>query len=228
MPVRWRLLLVAAGFAGGTAASGAVTIAAGLALAAGSLATRRGNALGAVLLALGIGAGAAQLRVRAGTDARDADAAGASVSGWLRLDGDIAALRPLERQGRGGGLAIDLDVHEFAGRSAVTIASRRVRLLLWEGGTGWELGDRIRLVSRLRAPLGLCNDRHDPQADSLRRREIVALAVLGGDQAVDRQPGGARNWILRWRGRIARALGDAAPGRAGGILRALVVGDRAK
>ncbi len=228
LPFRWRLLLVAAGFAGGTAASWPVAIAAGLALAAGSLAARRESAFGAVLLALGIGAGVAQVRVRAWPDARDANAPEVATPGWVRLDGDIAALRPLERQGRPGGLAIDLDVQEFESRNGATVRPRHVRLLLWEGGEGWELGDRIRLVSRLRAPLGLCNDEHDSQAESLRRREIAALAVLGGDQSVDRWPGRSRSWILRWRGRIARALSDAAPGRAGGVLRALVVGDRAK
>ncbi len=223
---RWRLPLVALGFIGLSLFSSLwATMAAGGVLAAGAMLSRRRTHLGQALLALGLGAALGV--VREGLfDFGPPLISTLPRAPWVRLEGEVVSSRPLEASETA--VAIDLLVRRVSGIRNAGVRGRLLRLFIWEARSGWQIGDRMRLATQLKAISGLCNDGADPQGSRLKHRGVVAVAAVGDDRSISRLDANGAGWLLRWRGRINRALGEAVPGRAGGLLQALIVGDRSQ
>ncbi len=114
-------------------------------------------------------------------------------------------------------------------RGAVPVTGRLL-VYIREGRTPWVTGDRVRLVSKLRRPrnYGLPGEYDFVRQLALKGLFVTAGCRQAGDLILIRQ---RALFPLRHRiDRLALRLGDfisqAVPGEEGGILRALLLGDR--
>lgn len=106
-------------------------------------------------------------------------------------------------------------------------AAGNVRVTVRNAYRHWRHGDVIRAPLRLRAPRNW--DEHFDYTAYLARRQIYHVAYLHNDwdvRLVRREGGGVRGWIETGRRRIGRFLERVFEPGTGGLLKALVVGDR--
>ena len=106
-------------------------------------------------------------------------------------------------------------------------ATGNVRVTVRNAYRHWRYGDVVRVPLRLRKPKNW--DEHFDYAAYLARRQIYHVAYLHNDwdvRLVRRDGGGVRGWIETGRRRIGRFLERVFAPDAGGLLKALVVGDR--
>ena len=105
-------------------------------------------------------------------------------------------------------------------------ATGNVRVTVRNAYRHWRHGDVIRVPLRLRTPRNW--DEHFDYSAYLARREIYQVAYLHNDWDVRLvlRGGGVRGWIETGRRRIGRFLERVFEPETGGLLKALVVGDR--
>ena len=132
-----------------------------------------------------------------------------------------------EPEGQGGRSRWHLAVERKWTPVGARRATGNVRVTVRNAYRHWRYGDVIRMPLRLRAPRNW-DERFDYQA-YLARRQIYHVAYLHNDwdvRLVRRDGGGVRGWIESGRRRIGRFLERVLEPGTGGLLKALVVGDR--
>jgi competence protein ComEC len=140
------------------------------------------------------------------------------------LEGRIAAA-PERRSGR----VILLLAADAVGRGTERqLVTGLVRVGVRGEGRGWRYGDRLRLDTILRAPRNFANPGSFDYVGHLARRGVYVTAFAWNESEVTRLPGrarGIRARLERWRARLARAIAEAVPPPAAGVLQALVIGE---
>lgn len=132
-----------------------------------------------------------------------------------------------EPEGQGGRSRWHLAVEREWTPEGARPATGNVRITVRNAYRHWRYGDVIRAPLRLRAPKNW-DERFDYTA-YLARREIYHVAYLHNDwdvRLVRRDGGGVRGWIETGRRRIGRFVDRVFEPETGGLLKALVVGDR--
>ena len=132
-----------------------------------------------------------------------------------------------EPEGQGGRTRWHLVVEREWTREGARDATGNVRVTVRNAYRHWRYGDVIRVPLRLRAPKNW--DEQFDYTAYLARRGIYHVAYLHNDwevRLVRREGGGVRGWIEAGRRRIGRFLERVFEPEAGGLLKALVVGDR--
>ncbi len=132
-----------------------------------------------------------------------------------------------EPEGQGGRSRWHLAVEREWTPAGERDATGNVRVTVRNAYRHWRHGDVIRAPLRPRAPKNW--DDHFDYMAYLARREIYHVAYLHNDwdvRLVRREGGGVRGWIETGRRRIGRFLERVFEPETGGLLKALVVGDR--
>ncbi len=132
-----------------------------------------------------------------------------------------------EPEGQGGRSRWYLAVEREWTPEGARDATGNVRVTVRNAYRHWRHGDVIRVPLRLRAPKNW--DEHFDYTAYLARREVYHVAYLHNDwdaRLVRREGGGVRGWIETGRRRIGRFLERVFEPETGGLLKALVVGDR--
>ncbi|MDE0214502.1 MAG: ComEC/Rec2 family competence protein [Deltaproteobacteria bacterium] len=132
-----------------------------------------------------------------------------------------------EPEGQGGRSRWHLAVEREWTPEGARPATGNVRVTVRNAYRHWRYGDVIRAPLRMRAPKNW-DERFDYTA-YLARREIYHVAYLHNDwdvRLVRRDGGGVRGWVETGRRRIGRFVDRVFEPDTGGLLKALVVGDR--
>jgi competence protein ComEC len=220
---RLGLLVISASLIGGTLAQILIpalgwllSLSAALVVCSG--AGKKSDRLLLLLAAIGmaVGLGVAERRL-------ESPAPIAGAGRLQRLEVEVRTVR--EGQWPSGNRWVQLSADVRQGARSGLQKGHRVEVLFSQSREGWRPGDRFRLVARPYAPMGLCNAGKDDRARYARRRGITALLRIKDDRAVERLPS-SRSPRVRVRAAIAHAIDLAAPGPAGAVLRALVLGER--
>ncbi len=91
------------------------------------------------------------------------------------------------------------------------------------------VGDLVRLPTTLRRARGFANPGAFDVAGHFGRRGVFVTAAVWDAATIERLPRRRHGWrvsLEHWRRRLGRAIDDAAPAPAAGVLRALVIGDQ--
>ena len=132
-----------------------------------------------------------------------------------------------EPEGQGGGSRWYLAAERQRTPEGARRATGNVRVTVRNAYRHWRYGDVIRVPLHLRAPKN--RGTHFDYRAYLARRGVYHVAYLHNDweaRLVRRAPAGVRGWIETGRRRIGRFLERAFEPETGGLLKALVVGDR--
>ena len=160
------------------------------------------------------------------------------VEGWpalqlqrsVHVEGVVESVRAggPGREDRWTGLEIRLS--GVAGEAGGPGEGDGLRLSIGESRRPWEIGDRVVGRLRLRRVRGFCNAGRDRYARWLASRGVRWTAWLRDDDRLEQASGlpGRPFWIDRARGAIGATIDRSVAGPAGGILRALVIGDKGR
>ena len=136
----------------------------------------------------------------------------------------VGTVRGLPARRPGGSVVVleaeRLDGERVEGRVRVSVRGEVPKL---------RPGDQLAVDTTLRRPRGVANPGSFDVAGHFARRGILVTASAWDPRAVVRRSRPARTVgtrLARWRHRLVRAIGRAAPGAAGAVLAALVVGDQ--
>jgi len=198
-------------------------------VAAGAERAARLRALGLCIAAAGIGAAGAgvERETYERTSLRRLVESEALPPGPLRLTGTAASDASLESPS----LLVDLERIEL-GSGHLAVAGR-ARVFVAGSARTWRVqqGDRVELWASLRAPRGTRSPGAFDAAEHAYRRRVHALGVCKSPLLLAATGGPARDpraLVAALRGRARRALVRyVAPGPQQGLVRAMVLGDRA-
>lgn len=132
-----------------------------------------------------------------------------------------------EPEGQGGGNRWYFAAERQWTPEGARRATGNVRVTVRNAYRHWRYGDVIRVPLNLRAPKNW--DTHFDYTAYLARRGVYHVAYLHNDweaRLVRRAGVGVRGWVETGRRRIGRFLERAFAPETGGLLKALVVGDR--
>jgi competence protein ComEC len=138
------------------------------------------------------------------------------------LEGQVASMVVAgERRVR-----FEFDIQHAQFKSQAVVLPERVRLSWYGAQRALEPGESWRLRVRLKRPHGLMNPGGFDYEAWLFQHRIRATGYVRQD-AVNRRMGSPRGyWVQRWRQRIRNQLQGVLPDPAGGMILALVTGDR--
>lgn len=220
---RWALCVVSLSLIGGTLGeillpSAAWWFSLVAAFAAGSGAGKKSDRALWLLAALGVAAGV-------GVAGRSLEEA-ADVPGAGRLQRlEVEVRRVAEGTWPSGSRWVRLSADVLRGDNDGLPKGALVEVLFSRARSDWHPGDRFRLVARPYPPLGLCNAGKDDRQGYARRHGTLARLRIKDDRAVEKMAA-SQSLRVRVRAAIAEAIDRGAPGKAGPILHALVLGER--